>query len=270
MVDSTTARRADVMPQKVDPVWAKAVLGWWVEHANAALEDGKNRREYSFCSSGPRTDAMLERELQTRRVIGVVLGIGKVDALVRPMPGGHNFVELQTGLDLVRRALGKLATDAETAQHITGTSAPTMAADSLHPLIWDAASKLWHDEHHASAVQRAATFLNAHVQDLIGRRDVSDSALMAQAFSSSAPELGKPRLRWPGEDSDLTVKAMRTGLSQFGQGCFMAIRNPATHSTRDMSAQEALEQLAILSTFARWIDRCELIEAETQPQQIGA
>lgn len=251
------------MPQSVDPAWAKEVLDWWVEHANAALMDGRSRREYSFCSSGPRTDAMLEREHQTRRVIGVLLGLGKVDALVRPVPGGHNFVELQSGLDLARRALGKLATAAETAQHITGTQAPTMAADSLHPLIWDAASKLWHGGHYASAVQRAATFLNAHVQDLTGRRDVSDSTLMAQVFSLSGPEAGKPRLRWPGDDTDLTVKAMRTGLLQFGQGCFMAIRNPATHSTSDVAAQEALEQLSILSALAHWIDGCELLEADT-------
>lgn len=250
------------MAQTVDPAWAKEVLDWWVEHADAALLDGKSRRELAFCKSGPRTDAMLEREQQTRRVIGVVLGLGKVDGLVRPL-GQHNFVELQSGLDLARRALGVLATAAETAQHITGTSAPTMAADSLHPLIWNAASTLWHDGHHGAAVQRAATFLNAHVQDLTGRRDMSDSGLMAQVFSANEPEAGKPRLRWPGEDTDLTVKAMRTGLLQFGQGCFMAIRNPATHSTAEAVVQEALEQLSVLSTLARWIDGCQLVEAET-------
>ncbi|HEU5270295.1 MAG TPA: TIGR02391 family protein [Jatrophihabitans sp.] len=250
------------MPQRVDPAWAKEVLEWWVAHADAALMDGRGRREFQFCTSGPKTDALLEREVQTRRVIKVVLGLDTVEALVRPF-GQHNFVELQSGLDLARRALGHLATGAETARHTTGTSAPTMAADSLHPLVWDAASKLWHDGHHGPAVQRAATFLNAHVQDLTGRRDVSDSALMGQAFSASPPEISKPRLRWPGDDTDLTVKAMRSGLLQFSQGCFMAIRNPATHSTSDTSVQEALEQLAILSTLARWIDRCELREAET-------
>lgn len=247
------------MPLSIDPVWAKGVLDWWIEHADAALLDGRSRREFAFCASGPRTDAMLAREHQTRRVISTVLGVTKVDALVRPL-NSHNFVELQNGLDLARRALGKLATDAETAQHITGTSAPTMAADSLHPLIWDAAAKLWGDGHHGSAVQRAATFLNAHVQELTGRRDMSDSALMAQVFSPNQPEPGKPRLRWPGDDSDLTVRAMRSGLLQFGQGCFLAIRNPATHSTEDLPAQEALEQLATLSTLARWIDGCELAE----------
>lgn len=249
------------MAQTVDPQWAKQVLDWWVEHADAALKDGKSRREHEFCYAGPRTDALLARELQTRRVIKVVLRMDAVGALVRPL-GQHNFVELQTGLDLARRALGHLATAAETAQYITGTSAPTMSADSLHPLIWDAASKLWHDAHHGAAVQRAATFLNAHVQDLTGRRDVSDSMLMAQVFSASPPEQDKPRLRWPGDDKDLTVKAMRTGMLQFSQGCFMAIRNPATHSTRDTTAQEALEQLAILSALARWIDHCDLVEAQ--------
>lgn len=246
------------MPQRVDPEWAKQVLDWWVAHADAALREGKPRREHEFCRSGPATDELLARELQTRRVIKVVLGMAKVDALVRPL-GQHNFVELQAGLDLARRALGHLATGAETAKYISGTSAPTMAADSLHPLIWDSAARLWSDNHHGAAVQRAATFLNAHVQDLTGRRDLSDSALMAQVFSLSPAEPGKPRLRWPGEDVDLTVKAMRSGMLQFSQGCFMAIRNPATHGTNEVPAQEALEQLAVLSTLARWVDRCELI-----------
>lgn len=247
------------MAQRVDPEWAKQVLEWWVTNADAALREGRSRREYEFCSSGPATDKLLARELQTRRVIKVVLNLAKVDALVRPL-GRHNFVELQTGLDLARRALGHLATAAETAQYISGSSAPTMAADSLHPLVWDSAARLWGDGHHGAAVQRAATFLNAHVQDLTGRRDLSDSALMAQVFSLSPAEPGKPRLRWPGEDADLTVRAMRSGMLQFSQGCFMAIRNPATHRTNEVTAQEALEQLAVLSTLARWVDQCELIE----------
>jgi hypothetical protein len=52
-------------------------------------------------------------------------------------------------------------------------------------------------------------------------------------------------------------------MLQFSQGCFMAIRNPATHSMSDTSAQEALEHLAILSTLARWIDQCVLVKVHT-------
>ena len=54
------------MSQSVDPAWAKEVLDWWVEHADAALREGKTRREHEFCKSGPKTDALLARELQTR------------------------------------------------------------------------------------------------------------------------------------------------------------------------------------------------------------
>jgi hypothetical protein len=257
---SASARTVRDMTQTVDPDWAKQVLEWWIEQADAALRsEGRRGREFTFCTSGEKTDALLARELQTRRVIKAVLGVEKVGALVVPW-GTHNYVDLQRGLDLAHRALGHLATKDETAKHITGTSAPTMAADSLHALIWDAASKLWAGGHHGAAVQRAATFLNAHVQDLANRRDISDKDLMAQVFSLSPPEEGKPRLRWPGEDTDLTVKAMRSGLLQFAQGCFMAIRNPATHSTAEVARQEGLEQLAILSTLARWIDQCDLVE----------
>ena len=45
---------------------------------------------------------------------------------------------------------------------------------------------------------------------------------------------------------------------QFGAGCFQAIRNPAGHLPKDehqLSEQEALEQLASPSLFARWIER---------------
>jgi hypothetical protein len=252
------------VPETVDPDWAKSVLTWWIEHGIAALKinPGARSPERASCQRGPQTDALFEREIQTRRVIGVVLGIENVEALIRPTRN-LNYVELRTGIDFAQRALGHLTDAAETEKYIQGTSAPTMSADSLHPLVWDAAAKLWRDEHYSSAVQRAATFLNAHVQDLSDRRDVSDSVLMAQVFSPNPPEEGRPRLRWPGDDTDLAVKAMRTGLLHFSQGCFAAIRNRATHSTSDMSSQEALEQLAILSTLARWIDQCDLLEVET-------
>jgi uncharacterized protein (TIGR02391 family) len=165
------------------------------------------------------------------------------------------------GLDTARYALGRLRTQAETRAKL-GSSAPSMSADALHPLVWNAAAERWGVGHYSDAVQRAATFLNANVQDMVGRRDVSDSELMREVFSMSPPTTDKPRLRWPGDDSDLTVKSMRVGILNLAQGMFSAIRNPATHSTEDMERQEALEQLATLSILARWIDRCELVRAE--------
>jgi hypothetical protein len=202
--------------------------------------------------------ALRGREDQVAQIIQRVLRLLQQPELLIRLDG--EYVEVQTGIDLCRRAMGVLETRAETEANL-GSSAPTMQADALHPLIWDAASKHWDVGHYSAAVQRAATMLNAEVQDRVGRHDVSDSVLMLQTFSTDPPTGDRPRLRWPGADKDLTVKAMRGGILNMSQGVFSAIRNPATHSTGDMERQEALEQLATLSILARWIDRCELATA---------
>ena len=160
----------------------------------------------------------------------------------------------------VIRALGIIRDQEEVAQNL-GPPSIEVATDRLHPVVWDAASALWEDGHFGQAVQRAATFLSAHVKDLVKRQDVQDVPLMQQVLSNADPESGKPRLRWPGDPSNLTVKSMNDGLRLFAPGAFMTIRNPATHVTDDVPEHEALEQLATLSLLARWIDGCELIEA---------
>lgn len=126
-------------------------------------------------------------------------------------------------------------------------------------IVWTAAAELWADGHYGQAVQRAASFLNVNVQELLGRRDIADSALMAQAFSSNPATADNPRLRWTGNDTDLTVKSMRDGLRGFSSGCFLAIRNPSTHSIEVQSQQDCFEQLASLSLLAKWIDRCDVV-----------
>ncbi|WP_240431425.1 TIGR02391 family protein, partial [Mycobacterium kyogaense] len=105
----------------------------------------------------------------------------------------------------------------------------------------------------------AATALSGVVKDRTGRYELGDGELVAQAFSPSPAQEGKPRLRWPGKDDDLTVKSMRVGMLNMAQGVFSAIRNVATHTTDELPKQEALEQLATLSILARWIDKCELV-----------
>jgi hypothetical protein len=81
------------MPESVDTDWAKGVLSWWIEHGDAALS--RSLSSSSFCAAGPATAAMLERELQTRQVISVVLGIQEVGALIVQLRTGSQFVELQ-------------------------------------------------------------------------------------------------------------------------------------------------------------------------------
>ena len=89
MIVSERMGRGSAVSQSIDLEWAKQVLDWWVEHADAALSDGRRGREYEFCSSGVKTDELLSRENQTRRVIKVVLGMDNTGQLVRPL-GKHN------------------------------------------------------------------------------------------------------------------------------------------------------------------------------------
>jgi hypothetical protein len=142
------------------------------------------------------------------------------------------------------------------------TSAPKLSADALHPWVWDAARSLWDTGHYRQAVSQAATIINNHVQQIVRRRDVSDSELLTSVFSEQPPKGGQPRLRWPGDPNDKTVKSMNAGLARFAPGAFMTIRNVATHETDELSQQTALEQLAVLSQLARWVEQCDIEEAQ--------
>ena len=239
-----------------------AVLEWWSKTADGArgtYYSNGSTGTYSFISAKHKSfPALRDKEDQVRRILKHALALKTLPEILTTRSG--DFYEVVSGIEMSTYALGRLRNEAET-RALIGSTAPTMQADALHSLVWEAASKRWHSGHYSDAVQRAATFLNAHVQDITGRTDISDNDLMSQTFSLSDPQPKKPRLRWPGDDANLTVKAMRVGILNFSQGVFSAIRNPATHSTEDMQRQEALEQLATLSTLARWIDRCELVLA---------
>jgi len=240
-------------------------LEWWIDTARAAriTEMNSSRRTivHGFMyETGSSYSAMRERSAQTHSIIESVLGNRDVPNLMRRSDKAY---WLDAGIEFAEHALAVLTTRAETRSKL-GTRAPTMKADGLHPLIWDAAAKRWESGHYSDAVQRAATSLSGHVKNLTRRHELGDAELMSQAFSPSPPQEGKPRLRWPGDDNDLTVKAMRVGALNMAQGVFSGIRNPATHTTDELPKQEALEQLATLSVLARWIDKCELREFEAE------
>lgn len=165
--------------------------------------------------------------------------------------GQHN------ALNQTRRALGILNDMDEWAIRLA-PDAPALRADQFHPWVWDAARTLWESEHYRASVHAAATSINAHLQNKLGRRDLSDSKLVQEAFSEKAPEAGKPRLRIPGDQSDPGVQTRQRGALQLGQGAYAALRNPAAHETGDLAEQEALEQLATFSVVARLIDQCQV------------
>jgi uncharacterized protein (TIGR02391 family) len=243
----------------VDEQWVKERLEWWIKNARAARStsytSSRGREVYGFTrETNDRYQALRDASAQTQSIIRRVLNRNDVPSLLS-RSGDAYWVE--EGIEFAEHALAVVNTRSETREKL-GTTAPSMKADALHSTIWRAASGRWESGHYSDAVQRAATALSGHVKDLTGRYELGDSELVSQAFSLSSPQEGKPRLRWPGRDEDLTVKSMRVGILNMSQGVFAAIRNTATHTTADLSKQEALEQLATLSLLARWIDRCEL------------
>lgn len=138
---------------------------------------------------------------------------------------------------------------------------PKVGVAGMHAAVWGQASRLWRDGHYRQAVSAAADGVIGLVKARTGRNDIADTSQWQQAFSNNPPQPGQPRLRWPGDPNDQTVKSMNDGLRQFAPGAQMTIRNPATHGTGEMPEQEAAERLAVLSLLARWVDQCDLIEA---------
>jgi hypothetical protein len=138
------------------------------------------------------------------------------------------------------------------------SEAPVLAADQFHPWVWEAARDLWDSGAYSAAVQKAARAINHHAQDRLDRYDVADTQLMREAFGDGDPEYGKPRLRYPGDQNDRTVKSRQSGARDYAVGCFQAIRNPASHDHREWDRQVAFESLAALSLLAQWIDDWEL------------
>jgi uncharacterized protein (TIGR02391 family) len=139
---------------------------------------------------------------------------------------------------------------------------PTPTLDQLHPMVWAAAAPQWKVQHLPDAVMEAAKAVNAMLEAKAGRSDVSEVKLVTEAFSDKAPTVGARRLRFPSIEGDQTRASVTVGVMNFGVGCFKAIRNPIGHlpdDRHDMTKQEALEQLAAWSLFARWIDRADVV-----------
>lgn len=198
----------------------------------------------------------------THMYVGVE-GVGRIDpiaawaSVTRPKP----VLEPQDVFDACDQMLGALDAMAAKARAL---APPTLTPDTFHPLIWGAAGSLWNDGHRRQAVASAAEALISQVKVRTSRNDVAETDLWKQVLSSDPPAVGRPRLRWPGDDDDRTVKSMRDGLRMYAPGLQMTVRNMAIHTSGDMSQQEGLERLAALSLLARWLDDCELAEAEPQ------
>lgn len=160
------------------------------------------------------------------------------------------------------RAVSEIKHHEEIAEKL-GDNAPQISAAALHPWVWESARSLWQSGHYRAAVQAAVTKLNAETQNKVGRRDISEKALFSESYSSNAPEPGKARLRPANDDGGKTASSIRRGIASLAEGLYAAIRNPASHDLLDeLEEHVALEQLAVVSVLARFIDDSAVIKWE--------
>ncbi|GAB4062480.1 hypothetical protein GCM10028777_02360 [Angustibacter speluncae] len=158
----------------------------------------------------------------------------------------------------MRGRLRSMIADAEA----DASDLPAFAPAQLHPTIWAAAANHWTTHQYRVAVREAAEALTVHWKTKVGRNDVDDTVFWQQTLSAGEPTPAAPKLVWPGDATDKTVKSMRGGLNQLATGLNLTVRNVTTHTRTDLSEQEGMERLAAYSYFARLLDKCELRRAD--------
>jgi hypothetical protein len=192
---------------------------------------------------------------------------------VEPPDGGWSYEDDEYWCKIVRpcalRAIG-IHEFGEEARRRMRPDSPDLAADQLHPWVWEAASPLWYAGNRQEAVHAAARSVNARMQQKRGHHDKSDAALCREFFSLDNPAPGRPRLRFGGYTrTDSTWRSRQQGAMDLGAGCFEGIRNPAAHEHGlNLSEQVALEQLAAFSLLARWIDECAVETVNSTQDQL--
>ncbi|MER7833864.1 TIGR02391 family protein [Streptomyces sp. NPDC095602] len=167
------------------------------------------------------------------------------------------------------RVRGRLSTMISEAEEAAESATPGFAPSELHEVIWTAAAAHWTTHQYRVAVREASEALTVHWKGRLGRNDVSDTSFWQQTLSGGDPEIGKPKLAWPGPAEDQTVKSMRGGLAplagalnNLATGLNLTVRNVATHTRGELTEQEGMERLAAYSYFARLLDQCEIRRAE--------
>jgi hypothetical protein len=209
-----------------------------------------------------------ERRAVMKTVNAQVATVNQILRAITPdirLISAHWLGDHVAALPHLYRALALLRGCGEMASHEWTGDGPALPLNVLDPVVANAAVPLFEAGKYRQAVADAATSVNQLTQNRLGRHDVSDKNLMAQAFSDDPPAQGKPRLRCPGDHRSLAVRSMQQGALFMAQGCFQAIRNPATHMTGDWNPVTAAEHLAVLSVVARWVRHWDVVEYVPPP-----
>ncbi|MFI9509022.1 TIGR02391 family protein [Nocardia sp. NPDC052566] len=166
---------------------------------------------------------------------------------------------------------GRLDTLIAEAEAASESGLPGFVPSQLHPMVWASAADHWTSHQYRVAVVEAAEGLTIHWKTKLGRNDVDGTEFWQQSLSPGEPTPERPKLHWPGDRTDKTVRSMRGGLepmaralNDFATGLNLTVRNVATHTRQELSEQEAMERLAAYSYLARLLDKCEIRRADEE------
>nr|QZD54130.1 TIGR02391 family protein [Glycomyces sp. TRM65418] len=212
------------------------------------------------------------RAVQVTGTYMQVEGLGPLDpianwSLMSSVKAVFEPKDIRNAAATTRGRLHGMIIEAEAAEE---SDLPAFAPSLFHAVIWGAAAPYWTTHKYRVAVREAAEALTEHWRKELGRMDVSGTTFWEQTLSAPKSQRPKdasdwPRLVWPGEPNDKTVKSIRNGLPPLAaslkglaEGLNSTVRNPTSHSSEELSEQEAMERLAAYSFLARLLDQCDI------------
>lgn len=195
-----------------------------------------------------------------------VAGIGAIDPIANwALMSSPKAVVAPSDVRLTAATVrGRLRTMLVEAEASAESEVPAFAPSQMHPTIWAAAANHWTTHQYRVAVREAAEALTVDWKARLGRNDVDDTVFWQQSLAVGEPAEGAPKVLWPGDAADKTVKSMRGGLNQLATGLNLTVRNVATHTRTELTEQQAMERLAAYSFLARLLDQCEIRRSETE------
>ena len=157
-----------------------------------------------------------------------------------------------TPIEQCDRLVGIIENDNRLIQ-IVGRREPFLSSSGLALDVSEAAVSCWEDGHYVEAVWQAYLKLERKAQQKLGTED-SGTKLWDKCFAV------KEGLEISGQQGTAeTKKSERQGVQRLAQSASLLIRNPIAHTPSDeknLTEEEALEYLSVLSCLSRWLDRC--------------
>jgi len=205
----------------------------------------------------PQVRSSISRRLNLVITIADEVKLHDIDRL-RKWNGAYGHSQQLAACDELIGLLG----GQERFDQVMGVQGPKLAAASMHPWVWNAAAQLWEDGHRRAAVQQAASAIfDGYVPAALGVPKGDSSSDPSSAFSDKSPAPNSPRFHLPGfTEGTADWSNAHEGAKFLGMACQKYVRNLSTHSPGEIDEDEALEQLAMLSLFARLVNSATVVK----------